>query len=258
MNTLNKRNIWLVGKTLLLVLILIGVKLILHFLEFEIISINALFSAIVAGNVFLMGLLLSGVLSDFKEGEKIPGEISSNLSAIYDEFLTIYEKKNSLVAKNGMIQMQKLSEDLIQWFHKKVKTRTILNGIRGINRLIGDLEHDTQANFIVRLKNESTNLKKAVIRTDTIRDTDFIASGYLIATIITVLLCFGLTLAKIEPYYESLFFTAVISFLMIYLLCLIHDLDNPFNYNSKFSAENVSLYPLERIIEDIKENNSNI
>ncbi|MEI6055935.1 MAG: hypothetical protein WCR55_07735 [Lentisphaerota bacterium] len=258
MNTLNRRNIWLVVKTFILVIILIGIKLILHFFGFEVISINALFSGIVAGNVFLMGFLLSGVLSDFKEAEKIPGEISSNLSAIYDEFLTIYENKQSLIAKNGMLQMQKLSEDLVQWFHKKIKTRIILRQIRGINHLVGELENETQATFIVRLKNEATSLKKTIIRTDTIRDTDFIASGYLIATIVTLLLCLGLTLAKIEPYYESLFFTAVISFLMIFLLVLIHDLDNPFNYSNKFSAENVSLYPLERIIEDIKENNSNI
>ena len=48
------------------VAVVVGVKLLVHFLGWEMISINPLFSGIVAANVFLMGFLLSGVLSDFK------------------------------------------------------------------------------------------------------------------------------------------------------------------------------------------------
>ena len=49
-----------------LVAVVVGAKLLVHFLGLEMISINPLFSGIVAANVFLMGFLLSGVLSDFK------------------------------------------------------------------------------------------------------------------------------------------------------------------------------------------------
>jgi hypothetical protein len=61
----------------------------------------------------------------------------------------------------------------------------------------------------------------------------------------TILLSIGLVLAKIEPFYESLFFVSVISFLMIFLLMLIRDLDNPFGYYDRYSGEDVSLKPLE-------------
>ncbi|MBK9472453.1 MAG: hypothetical protein IPO18_09240 [bacterium] len=46
----------------------------------------------------------------------------------------------------------------------------------------------------------------------------------------------GLVLARIEPFYESLFFVGVISWLMIFLLLLIRDLDNPFGYYEEFSV----------------------
>jgi hypothetical protein len=52
-------------------------------------------------------------------------------------------------------------------------------------------------------------------------------------------------LAKIEPFYESLFFVGVISYLMIFLLLLIRDLDNPFGYYERFSGADISLKPLE-------------
>ena len=85
-------------------------------------------------------------------------------------------------------------------------------------------------------------------RIHTIRETTFISSGYLLADLTTFFLCIGLILAKIEPFYKSLFFVSVISYLMIYLLLLIRDLDNPFGYYERFSGEDVSLKPLfERV-----------
>ena len=39
---------------------------------------------------------------------------------------------------------------------------------------------------------------------------------------------------------------------MIFLILLIHDLDNPFAYNEKYSAENVSLYPIIRVLTEIE------
>ena len=36
---------------------------------FEFVELNALFTAFVAANVFLLGFLMAGVLTDFKESE---------------------------------------------------------------------------------------------------------------------------------------------------------------------------------------------
>lgn len=95
------------------------------------------------------------------------------------------------------------------------------------------------------MKQEQSNLRRILIRIHTIRETSFVASGYLLADLITILLCIGLVLVKIEPFYESLFFVSVISYLMIFLLMLIRDLDNPFGYYEHTSSEDVSLKPLE-------------
>ena len=65
-------------------------------------------------------------------------------------------------------------------------------------------------------------------------------------------MCFGLVFSKIDLFYKSLFFVGVISFLMIFLILLIHDLDNPFAYDKKYSAENVSLYPVNRVLSEMK------
>lgn len=48
-------------------------------------------------------------------------------------------------------------------------------------------------------------------------------------------------MAKIEPFYESLFFCDN----HIFLLILIRDLDNPFGYYEKSSREDAALKPLQ-------------
>ena len=72
----------LVLKVTLTVGIVIFLKLIAHWFQWEIISLNPLFSGIVAANVFLMGFLLSGVLNDYKEDERLPGELVTIHSVI--------------------------------------------------------------------------------------------------------------------------------------------------------------------------------
>jgi predicted membrane chloride channel (bestrophin family) len=132
------------------------------------------------------------------------------------------------------------------------KTTNLIAKTRYLNSLFAKVENDTQANYIVRIKNEMSNLSKSIIRVDTIRDTNFIASGYQISISVTFLMVFGLIFSKIDPFYESLFFVGVISFLMIFLILLIHDLDDPFGYSRKYSAENVSLYPIKRILSEME------
>lgn len=243
MNTNNRYRLLL--QVSAFVAVVIGAKLITHFLGWEVISINPLFSGIVAANVFLMGFLLSGVLSDFKESERIPGELSACLENLAQEVRGVRMANPEANVGPCLILLSQLSQDILSWFHKKHRTAELLEHVNELTPQFAAIEQWSQATLVARLKQEQSNLRRTLIRTHTIRETSFVSSGYLLADLITVLLCIGLVLAKIEPLYESLFFVGVISYLMIYLLMLIRDLDNPFGYYERYSAEDVSLKPLE-------------
>jgi hypothetical protein len=252
MEKISKMNMWIFAKALFLVLILVSIKYLVHVFGIEFLTINNLFSGIIAANVFLMGFLLSGVLTDFKESEKIPGEIASSINNIYSELLYLYRDKKILQSKESLLYCAELTKYMLEWFHRKEKTSSLIVRTRYLNSLFATFENETQANYVVRLKNEMTSLSKSIIRVDTIRDTNFISTGYQISISVTFLMCFGLVFSRIDPFYESLFFVGVISFLMIFLILLIHDLDNPFAYSDKYSAENVSLYPVQRILSEME------
>lgn len=241
--TLNTRN-YLLLRVSTLVAAVVAAKFFVHFLGWEIISINPLFSGIVAANVFLMGFLLSGVLSDFKESERLPGELSACLENLAQEVSGIKMAKPEANVGSCLTLLSQLSEDILSWFHKKHRTAELLDHVNELTPQFALIEQWTQATLVARLKQEQSNLRRTLIRIHTIRETSFVSSGYLLADLVTFLLCAGLILAKIEPFYESLFFVSVISYLMIYLLMLIRDLDNPFGYYERFSGEDVSLKPL--------------
>lgn len=238
----------LILNTIVSVVVVVVLKLISHWAGYEVISLNPLFSGIVAANVFLLGFLLSGVLADYKESERLPGELAASLETMADEAATVYEFKQAEAARQLLDSLLALSQSIQNWFHKQAPTRQLMAALGSLNHCFFGLEGVTQANFIARLKQEQSNVRRMLIRIHTIRETSFIPSGYLIADITTILLLIGLVLSKIEPFYESLFFVGVITFLLRFLGLLIKDLDNPFGFYEAGSQEDVSLKPIDDVI----------
>ncbi|MEI7741759.1 MAG: hypothetical protein WCJ29_04600 [bacterium] len=216
-----------------------------HYFGYEILSLNSLFGAIISANVFLIGFLISGVLVDYKESEKLPGDLSASLEAMTDEGLIIYKNKKSPEAKNYLFKMERFSVALIEWFYKKEKTANLMDKLLSFNDDFLAFESQTQANFIVRIKQEQNLIRKMINRIHAIRETSFLGTGYAIAEIVTFILSVGLILLKMDPFYESVFFVFFVSFMLIYMIHFIKDLDNPFGYNEKDNlVEEVSLKPI--------------
>ncbi len=224
--------------------LVVVVKLVIHALGWEVITVNPLFSGIVAANIFLMGFLLSGVLADYKESERLPGELSASLQALAQEAIGLAQAKPGADAMPVVRATAGLADGFLEWFHKRKRTHDLMDEIDALTPLLAAMEGWAQATLVARLKQEQGNLRRAVIRIHTIRETSFVKAGYLLADLTTVLLGIGLVLSRIEPFYESLFFVCVISWLMIFLLLLIRDLDNPFGYYERYSGADVSLEPL--------------
>jgi hypothetical protein len=209
----------------------------------------------VAGTIFLIGFLISGVLSDYKESEKIPNELSASLKSLSDDAYTIWKSKNSQTARELMDFQKTFLDSLMNWFYKKERTKTLLEKLSQMNEYFVELDKaGIIPAYIVKMKNEQNNLRKLILRIDTIRDTDFIGSAYAIVETMGFLTAIGLIVIKIEPFYASLFLTTLVTFLISYMVFLIIDLDNPFDYSSKGeTGTEISLKPLHDLEDVLKE-----
>ena len=232
-------------KTLPFLIVILVFKFTANYFGYEFLTLNSLFTAIISANIFLIGFLISGVLVDYKESEKLPGDLSSSLETMADEGLIIYKNKKSIESKNYLLKLLDFNKALINWFYKKEKTNNLIAKLKSFNDDFLSFESQTQANFIARLKQEQNLTRKMINRIHTIRETSFLGTGYAIAEIITFILVFGLIFIKMDPFYESAFFVSFVSFILIYMIYFIKDLDNPFSYNEDDClVEDVSLKPL--------------
>jgi len=232
-------------KVIPFIVIVASLKFITHYLDWEFLTINALFTALISANIFLIGFLISGVLVDHKESEKLPGDLSASIETMIDEGIIIYNNKKSIEAKNYIFKILDFNKNIINWFYKKEKTQKIMKDLSSFNEDFLAFESQTQANFIVRLKQEQNLIRRMINRINTIRGTSFLGTGYAITEIITSILILGLIFIKMDKFYESIFFISFVSFIFIYMIYFIKDLDNPFGYNEEDGlVEDVSLKPL--------------
>jgi len=241
---------WSIALRILPLVLLVAIlKFLTHKFGLEVMELNALFTSLVAGTIFLIGFLISGVLSDYKESEKIPSELAGSLRNLFDDTFTIYKGKNSDTAKQFIDFQKTIIISLKEWFYKKERTQSILNKISQMNIYFIALEKEgIQANYIIKMKNEQNYIRRIILRVDTIRDTEFIGSAYAIVEAMGFLTAFGLIIIKIEPFYASLFLTLLITFLISYMFLLIKDLDNPFDFPIKGeTGTEISLKPIHDI-----------
>ena len=222
---------------------------------FEKISANALFSALVASTVFLLGFLLNGVLADFKESEKIPGEFATALESLDLEVRAIPKYHAEANVDVAVFSIAALAEDLLYWLREGLSTEQLLINYRKA--------HADVVGAAVQFKGDASTLRgrlmqdlavvlQRVNRVRTIRDTTFVPLVYWMAEIAATLLFAGLVMTRSDNLPESVFFLGVISFLLILLLRLINDIDNPFGQSDINSAEDVSIYLLEDIAVRLK------
>ncbi len=246
----SSKKIWrkwsIAFKILPLIILVAALKFLSHKFGFEILELNALFTSLVAGTIFLIGFLISGVLSDYKESEKIPSELASTMKSLFDDTYTIFKAKNSENASQFLTYQQTFVSALMNWFYKKERTQSVLNKVSLMNDYFVELDKEgVQPNYIIKMKNEQNNIRRMITRIDTIRDTEFVGSAYAIVEAMGFLIAFGLLIINIEPFYASLFFTLLVTFLISYMFLLIKDLDNPFDYSAKGeSGTEISLKPL--------------
>jgi predicted membrane chloride channel (bestrophin family) len=223
-------------------------KLLVHYYNLEFLPLSALFTAVISANIFLIGFLISGVLSDYKESEKIPSDLATSLETLSDEAIIIYKNKKDKVALEYLNYLKSLTEMTLKWFKEEERTNKLMQKISGLNDYFLKFESLTQANFIARLKGEQTAARRIINRVHTIRETSFNQAGYAIVEIITMILSVGMIFLKIDPYYVSIFFVSFVSFMLVYLLLLIKDLDDPFGHDDIALSEEVSLKPVEDVL----------
>jgi len=141
---------------------IVAVKFAVHHYGLEVLSLSPLMGAIISANVFLVGFLISGVLVDYKESERLPGELACSLEALTDESSIVYMNTKNPIASELHHYVGQLVCSTLEWLHKKERTTELLGKIVGLNSYFLAFEALTQANFIARMKQEQSSIRRVI------------------------------------------------------------------------------------------------
>ncbi len=218
----------LVIKAAIVVAPLVGLKGLLHFLGWEVIEVGPVITALIAGVFFVIAILLSGILPDFKESERIPGELAAAIEALYKDARLIGSGRE---AETMLSDVRELVHTMAFNFKRKdvwklSEVNTILDRID--NDILAFARSGAPAALIVKLRNELGSIKRMSNRVDVIKETSFLPAGQAIAEFATAGAILVLLLSKIDPYYEGLVLVGVVATILVSVVLLIKDMDNPF------------------------------
>jgi hypothetical protein len=209
-------------------------------------------SALVGGVIFTIAIIFSGVLADYKESEKIPGELAGSIKALYRDCKVI-PFSDTQRAEELCSHIQKLLSTINANFKANIwELKEINAAMDAINADIRRLaENGLAPQFVVKLRTELMNIDKISNRIKTITETTFIPAAYGLAELAVVAVLVLLLFIRIEPYYGGLAIIGATSVLLIGILMLISDMDNPFEVNKNTYAD-VDLSLLWNLEEELK------
>lgn len=233
------------------ILVLLLKLVLLYFFSFEgLLDIKEIQLILTAG-VFLIGFMLAGTLSDYKESERIPGEIATALETMEEISLTLAAKTkyNGNTIKKEVL---KISKHIRDWFFGKIDDDTLYDTLSKYSKIVKGLDKaGAYPPILGRLLQQQNDLRKLITRASVISKTGFLQTGYalleLLMAIITILLIF----AQFTSSLSNIFIILFVELIYVYMYKLIRDIDDPFEYEEdgqKGSAE-VDLFPLYDYIE---------
>lgn len=236
-----------------IVLVLIIMKIVVEFFNLDLISISPLITAFVGGVIFIIAFILAGTLSDYKEAEKIPGELAASIKTLYKD-VRIACAGDEKMASDMHGRIKELVGVINSNFrHNNWKQSEVNSVVDVIDDDILELStKGTPPQFTMKLRTELTNIDKISNRIETIKETSFIPAAYSIAQLAIGMAIATLLFTKIDPYFEGLTLFGVISLLLVSLILLIKDMDDPFEVGKKTYAD-VDLdlmYKLEEYLKD--------
>jgi len=213
-------------------------------------------SLIISAGVFLIGFMLAGTMADYKESERIPGEIAASLESLEENAAGIAQKAGTSVPSTRK-EVYALTLCIFEWLIKKRSQEEVYRQLSDFNALIHHLDQAGGAPpLIARLWSELHHLRKMVTRTSVISRTGFLQTGYALLEMLLVVTFVLLVLVKFKSLVATITIVFFITLIYVYMYRLIKDIDDPFEYHPESAdkgAAEVALFPITEYIERLEQ-----
>ncbi len=225
-------------KAVIIMLILLVPRTLIDIYGYDVVPVNTIVGAFITGAIFTIAIIFTGTFTDFKESEKFGGDLAASLKALYNDsrILPLTDETPARVLRT---HVRDLHRTISTCFKENTWNLPDIN--REMNSINNDIRTLSYLNvappLIVKLRNELGIIDKMTNRIEVIIRTDFIPAAYALAEIATGSVILLLLFINIDPYIEGAIIFSVVCSMLIGLVLLIHDMDNPFEIGSHTYAD---------------------
>lgn len=237
MNKLTKK--WgLIMEVLPIVAILLVVKVAVETFNLDIISISPIITAFVGSVIFIMAFIFAGKLPEYEESERIPGQLASSIKTLYRDVNVVCANDEKVAA-----EIQNHIKNLLHAINSNLRNGTwekdeIRAEVDALDTAVVHLaQKSTAPPFLVKMRNEISNIDRLTNRIEAIKESNFIPAAYAVADSAIGMVIFVLLFAKIDPYFDGLVLLGAISSLLISFSLLIKHVSQPFKVGKRSYAD---------------------
>jgi hypothetical protein len=203
-------------------------------------------SSLLTATSLIVALMLTGVLADYKESERIPSNVGRALTNLEG----LSWRGLDLVGQDGHWARERIlaiGEAIHDWLTLQSDSETMWAAHRDAANVILEVEKaGAPSHYTKRMLEVNGELGANLIRVQVIRDTSYIQPGYaLMETLVGFVLAL-LTIVEFPAPYIEWPISATLAALYTSLVLLVRDVDDPFEYDAdgkNTSAADVDLSP---------------
>jgi hypothetical protein len=238
--------------TLVIVAAIVGIRAVLWAIGVEGMSPTALSAGIITGGVFVMGLVVAGTLSDYKEAERAPTDIAASLYGVLREG----EQMHAAWGKPDLTALRRRLIAIVTSMRVDIdagNSRTAQAAVEDLSDTYLELEDtDVPDSYISRLRTEQAALRKSLLRIYHLQREEFLPSAYSMIVTFVALILVLLLFTNFDGLAESLVTVGFLSFFFLALLRLLNIISTPFKVGVSRTDDDVSLFLLHEFVVHVR------
>jgi hypothetical protein len=199
--------------------------------------------SVITGATIIVGLMLAGVISDYKESEKLPAVVGGALTSL-DSLSAAGLAVKDLDAGWVRPRVARVANAVDSWLHDGIDDPAMWTVQADVAQLVVDVERaGAPSHYVGRLLASSADLSSALARIQVIRRTEFIRAGYVLMQLLVLIVLLLLVIIDFTSPVMTWVVPGVLALAYTYLILLVHDVDDPFS-----GAACVDLTPVDTAV----------
>jgi len=202
-----------------------------HTLGFEPWEFDSLTGSLFGASTFVLAFVLSGTLAAYSASEDMVVQFINAIESIEDINNYVARLQPSLETARLTSCLVDLLGQLGQWLANRVGFEVIDANLEDLNLILADLRLNSGDSVVDRGLSELARMRILVNRMASNRDSDFLGPAYAMLEIFLIGAVVALLLIGADRFSENMVVSCFLFTSFTYLLLLIRDLDNPFQYD---------------------------